>query len=176
MTDGNMNENINENMNENMNAKREFPNPTPGELEILRVLWKRDAATVREVHAELHNGRDTGYTTTLKLLQIMTEKGLVARDEAGRAHVYRPLLSESQSQRRMVSDMVERVFGGAAQKLVLHALSTHRASSHELAEIRRLLDTMERSEESADKSPATALEANGEREDDDTSDEKGGRR
>ena len=121
---------------------QDLPNPTPAEMEILRVLWTKQAATVREVHDTLSNGRDTAYTTTLKLLQIMTEKGLVTREEVGRAHLYRPRVSEAQSQQRLVSEMVERVFGGAAQKLVLQALATGRASRSELAEIRQLLDTM----------------------------------
>ena len=119
------------------------PQPTPAELAILRVLWQHGPATVRDVHDALKESRSTGYTTTLKLLQIMTEKGLVARQEVGRAHVYSARQSEEQAQRRIVGDLLDRVFDGAAQKLVLHALSSRPASKEELAEIRRLLDELE---------------------------------
>jgi BlaI family transcriptional regulator, penicillinase repressor len=120
-----------------------LPTPTPAELEILQVLWSRGPSTVREVHEQLSASRHTRYTTSLKLLQIMAEKGLVARDESSRAHCYSPRLGRADLQRRMVDDLVDRAFGGAAQKLVLHALGSHRASPEELAEIRRLLDSME---------------------------------
>jgi predicted transcriptional regulator len=126
-----------------MGKERELPAPTPAELKILQVLWKRGPSTVRDVHDGLPDGRDTGYTTTLKILQILTEKGLVTRDEAARAHLYTARLSQEQSQRRMVNDLVERAFGGAAQKLVMHALASRKASPQELAEIRKLLDNME---------------------------------
>ena len=95
-----------------------FPNPTPAELGILRVLWRSGPATVRQIQEELKADRRSGYTTVLKLLQIMTEKGLVSREESGRAHVYRPRQSQYQSQRQIVGDLLERVFGGAAEKLV----------------------------------------------------------
>jgi len=126
-----------------MELEAEAPNPTPAELEILQVLWKRGPSTVRDVHEALRKERDTGYTTTLKLLQIMAEKGLVTRDEAGRAHLYTARLSQEQSRRRMVNDLVDRAFGGAAQQLVMHALASRKASAQELAEIRKLLDSME---------------------------------
>jgi predicted transcriptional regulator len=126
-----------------MGNRHPVPNPTPAELEILRVLWRYPGSTVRELHERLDTGRNTGYTTVLKLLQIMTEKKLVMRDEAGRAHVYRPGVPEEQVKSRMVDDLVERAFGGAAQGLVMHALSTRKASAEELAEIRRLLDQLE---------------------------------
>ena len=119
------------------------PQPTPAELSILRVLWKQGPSTVRDVHEALQDDRATGYTTTLKLLQIMTEKGLVTRQEVGRAHVYRARQSEEQAQRRIVGDLLDRVFDGAAQKLVMHALASRKASAEELAEIRRLLDEIE---------------------------------
>src|SRR5438046_291100 len=99
-----------------MGHEPELPNPTPAELDILNVLWKRGPSTVREVHEAFRDGRETGYTTTLKLLQIMAEKGLVSRDETSRAHLYAARLSQEQSQRRMVDDLVQRAFGGAAQK------------------------------------------------------------
>jgi BlaI family transcriptional regulator, penicillinase repressor len=113
--------------------------PTPAELSILSVLWDRGPSTVREVHEAL----GAGYTTVLKQLQIMFEKGLVLRDEAERAHVYRAARQQVESQRSLVRDLAQRAFGGSAQKLVLQALSEVEASPEELAEIRRLLDEME---------------------------------
>src|SRR5215470_186468 len=95
------------------------PRPTPAELEILNVLWKSGPSTVREVHASLGEAKSTGYTTVLKLLQIMTEKGLVERDERQRAHVYTARLAEAQTQRQLVRDLLERAFGGSATKLVM---------------------------------------------------------
>jgi predicted transcriptional regulator len=118
------------------------PRPTDAELEILRVLWKRGAATVRQVHDAIGAERDTGYTTVLKLLQIMAEKGLVDRDESQRSHVYRARYAEEQTQRQLVQDLLVRAFGGSTEKLVLQALSAKRASKAELDEIRRLLDKM----------------------------------
>ena len=112
--------------------------PTDAELAILRVLWSRGPSTVREVaDAMRHQG---AYTTVLKTLQIMTEKGLVRRDEAERTHVYEAAASEASTQRQLVTDLVQRVFEGSAAKLVLQALQTGKASPDELAEIRRLLD------------------------------------
>ena len=116
--------------------------PTDAELAILRVLWARGPSTVRQV-AEIM-GRETGYTTVLKLLQIMTEKGLVSRDERLRAHVYSAAVEEGRTQRRLVRDLLDRAFGGSATKLVMHALSARRASRDELEGIRRLLDQLER--------------------------------
>ena len=112
--------------------------PTDGELGILRVLWTNGPSTVRQVADAL--GRETGYTTVLKLLQIMTEKGLVRRDERERTHVYAPAHSEDQTQRRLVSDLLDRAFGGSAAKLVLQALSARTTSAQELDEIKRFLD------------------------------------
>jgi predicted transcriptional regulator len=113
--------------------------PTDSELAILRVLWSRGPSTVREV-AEVM-GRDGAYTTILKLLQIMTEKRLVRRDESARTHVYEAVASEDQTQKQMVTDLLDRVFDGSAAKLVLQALASAKASPAELAEIRKLLDT-----------------------------------
>ncbi len=110
---------------------------------ILQVLWDRGPSTVRQVHACLENKTDAGYTTTLKLMQIMAEKGLVRRDERERAHVYRATLKQVETQGRLVDDLVERAFGGSAAALVMRALSTKKASRAELAEIRRLLDEYE---------------------------------
>lgn len=112
--------------------------PTDAELGILRVLWARGPSTVREVAAAL--GRDESYTTMLKLLQIMTEKGLVERDESARTHVYRSMHSEAKTQKQLVVDLLSRAFDGSAAKLVLHALDSGTASKEELAEIRRLID------------------------------------
>jgi BlaI family transcriptional regulator, penicillinase repressor len=121
-------------------ARRSTAHPTPAELGILTVLWRRGQSTVREVHEEL--GSDVGYTTVLKLLQIMTAKGLVKRREPGRTHVYEAAMTEESNQRRMVSDLVDRAFGGSALRLVVQALSTTPATPEELQEIRRLLDDM----------------------------------
>ena len=117
--------------------------PTPAELEILGVLWKRGPSTVRDVQEALDEDRPTGYTTVLKLLQIMTEKQLVSRDERARAHVYVARLPEAHTQRQLVSDLLDRAFGGSAMKLVMHALSAKRTSPDEIARIRRMLDEME---------------------------------
>jgi predicted transcriptional regulator len=122
------------------------PRPTPAELSILRVLWRQGPSTVREVHATLERERTTGYTTVLKLLQIMTEKGLVRRDEAARAHVYTAAVAEEQTQKRLVRDLLDRAFGGSAATLVMHALSARRASPDERARIRELLDRLEEDE------------------------------
>ena len=126
------------------------PQPTPAELSILRVLWRRGPSTVRDVQEQLNRDRPkaspTGYTTVLKLMQIMTDKGLVRRDERQRTHVYRADASEEQTQSRLVRDLLDRAFGGSAQKLVLQALSAKPASPEEIAEIRSLLDEIERGE------------------------------
>ena len=119
------------------------PRPTPAELEILGVLWEHGPSTVREVHARLEREQPTGYTTVLKLLQIMTEKGLVTRDEAARAHVYQARALEEPTQRQLVGDLLDRAFGGSATKLVMHALSARKSSPEELARIRELLDHLE---------------------------------
>ena len=117
--------------------------PTNAELGILQVLWTRGASTVREVHDELSKGRETGYTTVLKLMQIMAEKGLLIREESNRAHIYRTSESPELSKRHLVGDLMEKVFGGSAKELVLHALSAQRTSPEELASIRQLLDDLE---------------------------------
>jgi len=118
--------------------------PTDAEIAILRILWERGPSTVRDVQEALSKTRETGYTTALKFLQIMTEKGLVCRDESRHAHVYQARYPEEQTQRQMVDDLLERVFGGAAMKLVMHALATQKASPEELAQIRTLLDELEK--------------------------------
>ena len=117
-----------------------LPKPTEGELAILQVLWQRGPSTVRQVHESLDSARPTGYTTTLKLMQIMAEKGLVARDLSSRTHTYSAKLPQAQTQRQFVSDIITKVFGGSSAQLVMHALSTHTSSKEELAEIRDLIE------------------------------------
>ena len=117
--------------------------PTASELEILHVLWTRGPSTVRDVHEALGPDKPTGYTTTLKLLQIMADKGLVGRDETQRAHVYQARIPKERAQSQLVRELVDKAFGGSASRLVMHALSSRRASPEELAEIRRTLDEVE---------------------------------
>jgi len=116
------------------------PRPTDGELAILRILWDRGPSTVRQVHDILAHERQAAYTTALKLLQIMTEKGLVERDERDRTHIYRARLSEETTQRQLVRDLLDRAFGGSSSKLVMQALATKRASAEELRDIRKAID------------------------------------
>src|SRR5687767_13591624 len=124
-------------------SKPTTPRPTDAELAILRVLWELGPSTVRQVHDVLLRERPTAYTTALKLLQIMTEKGLVRRDESDRTHIYQARLSEEQTQRQLVRDLLDRAFGGSATKLVMQALAARRASAEELTEIRRLIESRE---------------------------------
>jgi predicted transcriptional regulator len=114
--------------------------PTDAELEILRVIWERGPSTVRQVHEALVGTRETGYTTTLKLMQIMADKRLVDRDESSRTHVYTARMSEEHTQGQLLNDLVDRAFGGSAAALVLRALSTQSTSDEELQEIRKLID------------------------------------
>lgn len=125
-----------------MSSKSSVPRPTEAELELLRVMWERGPLTVREVHEGVE-GKGTGYTTTLKILQKMAEKGLVRRDESQRSHVYHPAVAAEKTQRLLVRDLMRRAFGGSAGRLVVQALSEKKATTEELAEIRRLLDEME---------------------------------
>jgi predicted transcriptional regulator len=126
------------------------PRPTDAELAILRVLWAQGACTVRQVHEALSRERPSAYTTALKMLQIMTEKGLVRRDVTDRTHVYQARLSEEQTQRQLVRDLLDRAFGGSSLKLVMQALSARRATPEELTEIRRLLEGNRDSREARD--------------------------
>ena len=119
------------------------PRPTDSELSILGALWQSGPSTVRQVQDALGGEEATGYTTVLKLLQIMTEKGLVDRDESARTHIYRPRLSEQHTQRQLLRDLLGRAFGGSVRQLVVQALSAERATPTELREIRRLLAEME---------------------------------
>ena len=118
------------------------PRPTDGEMAILRVLWDYGPATVRQIHEKL--GRDTAYTTVLKLLQIMMEKGIVSRDESIRTHVYSAAQPAALTQKQIVKDLLDRVFAGSSSNLVLQALAAKRASPEELAEIRRLIDSYQK--------------------------------
>ncbi len=125
------------------------PRPTDSELAILSVLWQRGPSTVRDVHEALDAdpGRSTGYTTTLKLMQIMTEKGLVKRDERQRSHIYTAAPRAETVQRRLVSDLLARAFGGSVRNLVLNALTHPKTSPEELSEIRKLIEKMELQQE-----------------------------
>jgi BlaI family transcriptional regulator, penicillinase repressor len=118
--------------------------PTASELEILQVLWTRGPSTVREVYEVLSEKRDMGYTSVLKLMQIMTEKGSVRRNETQRAHVYEVCQPAEKTKRGLAADVLQRVFDGSASELMMHALAGHRASKEEIAELRRLLAEYER--------------------------------
>jgi BlaI family transcriptional regulator, penicillinase repressor len=118
--------------------------PTESELEILQVLWERDQASVREVHEELLHSKDVGYTTTLKLMQIMHEKGLVKRDDSFKTHIYQASVSKEKTQKQLLGKMINSLFGGSSADLVLQALGNHKASPAELDEIQRLLDNLKR--------------------------------
>lgn len=124
-------------------TKQTPPRPTDAELAILRVLWQRGPSTVRQIHNTLNSTRSTVYTTVLKLMQIMTDKGLLRRDESERAHVYQPVLTEAETQKRLVGALIDRAFGGSTMNLVIQALSARKASAEELAQIRQLLDEYE---------------------------------
>lgn len=124
-------------------ARRKSPGPTDRELTILRILWDKGPSTVRQVNEAMSQAEDTGYTTTLKLMQIMTEKGLLARDESTFKHVYRPALTEEKTQKELVGDLLDRAFSGSAEKLVMRALSAKKVSANELAKIRKMLDEFE---------------------------------
>jgi BlaI family transcriptional regulator, penicillinase repressor len=117
--------------------------PTPSELEILHILWSRGPSTVREIHDVMSESKDLGYTSALKLLQIMTAKGLVTRAEEQRAHVYEAALPAEKTKQQMAADVLQRVFRGSASQLMQHALSGKRSSKKEIEEIRRLLDEYE---------------------------------
>ena len=127
-------------------SRTAVPKPTDAELAILRVLWTEGPRTVRQVYDVLSRGRSLAYTTTLKLLQIMTEKGLVTREEQGQHHVYRARHAEGETQRRLVRDLLERAFGGSTSTLVMQALAAKRTSPDELREIRRLLTAYQEKE------------------------------
>ena len=124
--------------------QREIPRPTNAELEILTVLWSRGPSTVREVHEAIAARKPTQYTTVLKLMQIMAEKGLLRRDERQRAHIYETARPQEQTQRQLAGDLLQRAFNGSAKGLMMGALSSRKASREELSELRKLLDEYEK--------------------------------
>lgn len=134
---------IDEDFRHNRPMASKPPRPTEAELGILKVFWERGAQSVRDVHRTLNESKPTGYTTVLKLLQIMTEKGLVERDETKRPQIYTPRLSQQQTQRQLLGDLVQRAFGGSVKALVLQALSTNKSSLSELEAIEKMLDRFE---------------------------------
>jgi predicted transcriptional regulator len=121
-------------------ARHKHPRPTDRELTILQILWDNGPSTVRQVNEAMNKDEDTGYTTTLKLMQIMTEKGLLRRDESQFKHIYKPAITEEKTQKQLVGDLLERAFSGSAEKLVMRALSAKKVSDKELAGIRKMLD------------------------------------
>jgi BlaI family transcriptional regulator, penicillinase repressor len=132
-----------EDLRHNRRMRQKQPRPTEGELAILRVLWEGGPRSVRDIQQVLNELRPTGYTTVLKLLQIMTEKGLVDRDETCRPQIYRARYSQEKTQKQLLQDLLQRAFGGSVRTLVLQALSTKKTSAKELAELESLLDRME---------------------------------
>jgi len=116
--------------------------PTESELEILQVLWKKGLATVREVHEELSKIKDAGYTTTLKLMQIMHEKGLVKRDDSMRTHIYQSAVNKEKTQKHLMAKMIDSLFGGSSTQLVIQALGENKATPEELEKIQQLLDSL----------------------------------
>lgn len=125
-----------------MNAQKKF-NPTESELEILQILWSKSQATVREVHEVLENTKDTGYTTTLKTMQIMTEKGMLERDISSRIHIYKPLVSQERTQQHFLDKMMGGIFKGSASRLVIGALDHTEVSEKEIREIKEYLSQFE---------------------------------
>lgn len=121
----------------------DLPIPTESELELLNVLWEKGPATVREVHEAIAQERDLGYTTVLKIFQRMTEKGLVQREESGKAHTYRPTMSQQETQSQMLRDLSDRLFSGSSAQLAMHALSMHAPNAEELEDVRKILEQRE---------------------------------
>jgi len=117
-----------------------LPRPTEGELELLRILWEHGPSTVRDIHQDLNSRRPLGYTSVLKLLQIMTDKGLVEREESGKAHIYHPAASQNETQDQLVRDISERLFAGSAAQLAMHALALEPVNEHDLDALRTLID------------------------------------
>jgi len=124
-------------------ARRKTTRPTDRELTILRILWDNGPSTVRQVNEAMSQDEDTGYTTTLKLMQIMVEKGLLLRNDSQFKHIYRPAVSEEKAQKQLVGDLLDRAFSGSAEKLVMRALSAKKVSAKELASIKKMLDEFE---------------------------------
>jgi predicted transcriptional regulator len=126
-----------------LSMRRKSSGPTDSELEILQILWENGPSTVRQVYEQISAGRETGYTTVLKLMQIMAEKGLVLRDESQRSHVYRARYERECTQRQLLSDLIARAFGGSTDSLVMQALRAQQVSPDEIQQIRNLLDDLE---------------------------------
>jgi predicted transcriptional regulator len=124
-------------------AREKTQYPTEKELEILKVLWAKGPSTVRQVNDEINKQQETGYTTTLKLMQIMTDKGLLVRDDSEFKHVYKPAVTAESTEKQIVGEMLDKVFSGSAQRLVMRLLSSKQVSAEELKKIRQLLDRME---------------------------------
>lgn len=124
-------------------ARQKVTGPTEKEIAILKILWDNGPSTVRQVNEHMNKHQKTGYTTTLKFMQIMTDKGLLVRDDTKFQHVYKPAVSEEKTQNQIVGDMMEKVFSGSAEKLVMRALSSKKVSARELEKIKKLLDEME---------------------------------
>ncbi len=118
--------------------------PTESELDILTILWSKEKATVREVHEELSKRKESGYTTTLKLLQIMFEKGLVKRDDSNKTHIYEPAISRQRTQKQFLDKMINTLFAGSSTQLVLQALGNQKSSKGELEEIQKYLDNLKK--------------------------------
>jgi predicted transcriptional regulator len=118
-----------------------YPEPTESEVEILQILWQKGSATVREVHEVLETRKDVGYTTTLKLMQIMVEKGIVDRDTSKRIHIYKPLIPQSSVENNLINKLRQKIFRGSASRLVIGALSSEPVTEEELEEIREFLDS-----------------------------------
>jgi predicted transcriptional regulator len=125
-------------------AVTKYIKPTESELEILGVLWEKTVASVREVHEELAKTKDVGYTTTLKLMQIMHEKGLVKRDDSIKTHIYQAIVSREKTQKQLLGKMINTLFGGSPTELVMQALGNHKASAGELEEIQKLIDNLKK--------------------------------
>jgi len=125
-------------------SSTKYIKPTESELEILQVLWDRGTASVRDVHEELAKIKDVGYTTTLKLMQIMNEKGLVRRDDSFKTHIYQSAVSKEKTQKHLLGKMIDNLFGGSSTELVIQALGNHKASPSELDEIQQLLDDLKK--------------------------------
>lgn len=130
-----------------MTANNKFVKPTDSELEILQVLWDKGTASVRDVHEQLVQHRDIGYTTTLKLMQIMFEKGLLTRDDSARTHIYRPALTQEKAQKHLVHKMIDTLFSGSSTGLVLQVLGNHKTSQEELKMIEAYLNEMKQKSE-----------------------------
>lgn len=125
-------------------ANNKTTKPTESELEILAILWEKGPATVRDIHEVLEQSKDAGYTTTLKLMQIMHEKGLVDRDTSSKTHVYKALISQKDTQQQLLSKMIDTVFNGSASQLVMQALGNRHSSAAELDAIKEYLEQMEK--------------------------------